>query len=225
MTSLPCHQISSRDIEDIQEDSHQRQSTDSNGQRENISVVATCDSGPQRSDIRQVQSSVFDSNGLHSDPELSSTFRNPSELRFDLPHRSTPSDTVGVVLDPKYRQYLLHCVLFLASLIWVAATICYAFLSSSQYPRAVFSKPENTVLVLNIASTVSVFLLGALVIAACDNLRWSLATAPPGVGFATFLGLSRATSLYGVLILLMSNQGVGHRRWCLQRYDNPVFHF
>ena len=78
--------------------------------------------------------------------------------------------------------------------------------------------PENTIFAINIGSALSVFLLGELLIGACDNLRWFLAASPTGIGMASFLALGRSTGLAGVFNLMFSNQRVGHRKWRGQRY-------
>ena len=128
----------------------------------------------------------------------------------------------GITLNSKYRQHWLSCLLLIATSMWISATICFAFLSSSHSPRSVFSKPEKTILALNIASNLSALLLGTLVHVASDTLRWSFAASSSGVGARTFLSLSKATSLYGVVILLSSRAGLSHRIWGFQRYDNPT---
>jgi len=45
-----------------------------------------------------------------------------------------------------------------------------------------------------------------------------LAASSSGIGLATFLSLSHATGLYGLLSLFHTDQKVGHRKWCTTRY-------
>lgn len=123
----------------------------------------------------------------------------------------------GVVLAPKWRQYFTYLAMFIVTIMVVSATICMAFLSSPPHFVKIFTRPEHTIFILNLGSTISVFLISELLVCASNNLRWVLAANPSGVGIATFLALGRATGLLGVLNLLFSNQNVGHRRWCGQR--------
>jgi hypothetical protein len=122
----------------------------------------------------------------------------------------------GIVVS-KWKRFKECLILLVITSLCVVASICYSFLSSAAHPIHLFPKAEQTILVLSIASTVSVFLLGELVLEVCDLLRWTLAARSSGVGFATFLGLGRATGLIGVLRLFLSTQETGHRKWCSQR--------
>jgi hypothetical protein len=71
---------------------------------------------------------------------------------------------------------------------------------------------------LTILSNISVVGITELLNGALDSVRWTLAGSPYGVGLATFLALSKTTGLVGVFGLLISNQQVGHRKWCVLRY-------
>ena len=133
----------------------------------------------------------------------------------------TPSITKssrGTRLDPKWKQFLPITLLLSTTFLWLVATTWLSIVSSSSRPPTIFSRPEWTVLVLSLLSNGSLFLLGELTSGTCEILRWTIGLRSSGVGIATFLGLSRATSNFGVLSLLFSNQNVGHRRWCSQRY-------
>lgn len=124
---------------------------------------------------------------------------------------------VGVTLKSRWRQYIVQALLFFTASVVVGMTIAFAFLSSSAKPITIFSKPERTILVLNLSSTLSVFLLGEMFTISCNNVRWILAARESGFGMASFLALGNSTGLLGVFSLLHSSQDVGHRIWCLQR--------
>ncbi len=100
----------------------------------------------------------------------------------------------------------------------IGLTICLSFMSSSAHSVTIFAKTETTIFLLNIDSTISVFLITELLSGACESLRWTLASGSSGIGMATFLVLGKATGSFGVLRLLFSNQNVGHRKWCGQRF-------
>lgn len=121
---------------------------------------------------------------------------------------------------PKWKKFLVSWILLAASTLFFAATITLSFLSSSVNPHTIFSEPGTTITVLNVGSTISVFLVGELLLAASDNLRWTLAARTKGVGLATFLGLGNATGLLKVAALFFSNLNSRDRMWCAQRSPN-----
>lgn len=125
----------------------------------------------------------------------------------------------GIVLLPKWQQYRTNFVFFLLALISLTGTTVVAYLSSSTQPIAAFSNPKIIVLALTIGSGVSVFLLGQLVSSAFDHIRWTLAASPGGIDLATFLGLSKATDLLGVLSIVFSDNQLSPPKWCIQRYQ------
>jgi len=124
----------------------------------------------------------------------------------------------GTELKPKWRKYLLDYILLVTAITWFTFTVWYAFEAFSDNTSSkLFADPQRTILVLNILSHGAVFWFSQVVINSCENVRWLMASSPEGIGFGTFLGLSRATSNFGVLTLLSSNQRGGHRIWCIQR--------
>jgi hypothetical protein len=124
----------------------------------------------------------------------------------------------GIPLFPKWRHLLPNVLLLLVACAWLSLTVWLSSVSSSDHPPTIFSRPEWTVLVLSFLSNGTVFLMGELTVGTCELLRWVLISRPTGVGMATFLGLSRATSFVGVMSLFFSDQQTNHRRWCSQRY-------
>ena len=154
-----------------------------------------------------------------ADPEVET---EPGALALGDNPEPIDSDSVtgheGFAVEQKWKQYFNYSLVFVASVVCVTVTVTYAFLSSSS-KLTIFSNPGVSIFVLSFLSIVSAFLLNECVTGACDVLRWNLAVRPSGVGIATFLSLGRATSPTGVLRLLFSKQRVGHRRWCIQRFN------
>jgi hypothetical protein len=90
-------------------------------------------------------------------------------------------------------------------------------------PRLIFSRPERSILVLNIASQLTIFCLAELTSCVFEAVRWAIACSAAGTNAFTFLSLSRATNALGVLCLLFGSSGDqkfgrdGHRLWGGQR--------
>lgn len=134
------------------------------------------------------------------------------------PEFPVASETRGIVLQKRWKQFQRIFYLCLLTFICVVGTIIFAFLSTSSSASVYFSNPGITIFALQAATTFSVFLLGEMVSDTFDIFRWHRAAHPAGVGVATFFGLGRATSLWGLLRLIRSRQRVGHHKWCIQRY-------
>jgi hypothetical protein len=130
----------------------------------------------------------------------------------------------GIPLFPKWKNLLPNFLLLVIACAWLTMTVWLSSVSSSDRPPTVFSRPEWTVLVLSVLSNGTVFLMRELTVGTFDQLRWVLISRPTGVGMATFLGLSRATSFFGVTNLFFSHQQTNHRRWCSQRYLSDWSH-
>ena len=125
--------------------------------------------------------------------------------------------------------------LFLAVLtvVSLAVTIFFAYNCSSPRPissKLIFKKPANSILALNVLSQITMFCLAELAFCALDVLRWAFASRASGTPAYTFLALSRATNLAGVLCLMCGKgpnpgrfQPDGHKIWALQRHVRTVF--
>jgi len=123
----------------------------------------------------------------------------------------------GIRLQKRFGQFTSVLGLFLVSFVCVMATTCFAFLSAASPPR--FYIPNSAVLIvaLQAATAFCVFLLGEIVTDMFELFRWHCAAGPNGVGMAKFFGLGRATNLWGVFRLMLSNQKAGHQQWCILR--------
>jgi hypothetical protein len=89
-------------------------------------------------------------------------------------------------------------------------------ITESAVPRALKLSPGRAVLVINVLSQSLAFLGQILFSDVMEALRWVLLCREKGVLLATFLGLSRATSIYGVACLCRIRGS--HLFWCIQRY-------
>lgn len=141
-----------------------------------------------------------------------------------------PSQPIEVLPPPKEFQSSAQkqrWTLVLASLtaFCMAFTIFFAYNSSLEHPfstRLIFARPETSILVLNIASQVTIYCLAELTSSVLEAVRWAFACSTTGASAFTFLSLSRATNAVGVLCLLFGRdrQEVGkdgHRLWGGQR--------
>jgi hypothetical protein len=115
---------------------------------------------------------------------------------------SDDDEIVATVLPSTFRLLRRTWMLAVLSLGWTVFTIVFAFNCSLPKPFSDWllpSKSQNTLLALNIFSHGVVQLLGELALRAFDTLRWALATSKKGIPARSFLGLSSATGLLGVL--------------------------
>lgn len=83
-------------------------------------------------------------------------------------------------------------------------------------------QPSRTLLVVTIISQLLGLLINELFVSVFEALRWQLASRKGGVHVTTFLGLSKATSLFGALRLLYAGGSADHSWWCIQRYLNHM---
>jgi len=124
----------------------------------------------------------------------------------------------------KQRWTILLAIFTCGAMIF---TVFFAYNSSRSVPlstQLIFNGPATSVLVLNIASQVTIFCLAELTICVFEAIRWAFACSQRGVQGYTFLSLSRATNLLGVLCLLAGgtttkqNLSGSHRVWGSQRH-------
>jgi len=134
---------------------------------------------------------------------------------------------IGIRLQSMSRQYIWTWLIASFTASWIAFTIYFAYNCSLDQPRTtvlLFSKPQNTILMLNVLSHGAVLLLEALTSSALETVRCALACSKNGIPAYSFLGLSRANGILGVLNLLLEGgkgslvKRDGHRFWGIQRY-------
>ena len=125
------------------------------------------------------------------------------------------------------RWPVFTLLLALLTSLSMSFTVFFAYNSSSENPisrKLIFSKPERSILILNLASQITIFCLAELTSSVLETLRWTFACAASGIPVYTFLALSRSTNIVGVLFLLFGGgAGIttirrdGHRLWGSQR--------
>src|ERR1700736_1707805 len=109
----------------------------------------------------------------------------------------------------------------------MAFTIFFAYNSSVEQPYLssfITKNPARTILILNLASHLTLFGLAELTSSVLEVTRWALACSTTGTTALTFITLSRATSFMGALYLSLVNSGVRgrfyrnlHQIWGAQR--------
>ena len=169
-------------------------------------------------------------------------FSHPESLAQD--HERMAADNEGNVHPSPFpsnsslssvRQQWFTIILAYTTATCVLFTLFFAYNSCLDYPvwrGLIFARPERTVWMLNILSQVSIFLLAELTSSIFDITRWALASRDTGIPAYTFLVLSRATSIIGVVSLLLARtvstpryQFDGHRFWGIQRYVSRYLAF
>jgi hypothetical protein len=115
------------------------------------------------------------------------------------------------------------------SMLITSITVYYcwnASLASSPSARFLWNQPETTVFTINLLSYISTVLVSNLVSYTGDQLRWAKSCREEGFSFLSFLALSSATSVAGLVHLLFSPRPsvnsskakIKPRWWSLQRY-------
>jgi hypothetical protein len=132
----------------------------------------------------------------------------------------------------RIRQRSSTLLVALATALLLSFTIFFAYNSSLQQPYLslfVSKHPSRSVLILNIASHLTLFCLADLMATVLESVRWTLACHGTGTPALTFLTLSRATGFVGSLFLSFGKSKVrgafptnDHRVWGLQRYSHPL---
>jgi hypothetical protein len=126
----------------------------------------------------------------------------------------------GSVLQSKSKQLRLLWISAIGTFLLSAFATLYAWsvlvsVDPALGPLRSLS-PGKTVWVVNILSQAVAFSISELLTGVFEALRWTLASRESGVLITTFLALSRATPLLGV-VSLWSVKGT-HRYWCTQKY-------
>lgn len=137
----------------------------------------------------------------------------PNWRRFSLP---TPppqytgriaSKSNGTRLQSIVRQSYQDFALGACTMICCLITLLYAYGATVGNPslQSLYKDTSYTVFLLWVLSQLSVFLVRQLISSTFERLRWALASAEKGILLTSFLGMSSATTLAGVLRLLVSS--------------------
>jgi hypothetical protein len=143
----------------------------------------------------------------------------PSPERDSPPQlNKAPSSRNAALLPTKSKQLKWTIVLFSVAVPLFAVSFLYIYAALiAQHPklgRLLFS-PSQTIFVVGLLSQVIALLIKHFFDNIFDALRWQLASRRGGVRTTTFLGLSGATSLLGLTMLICV--GGPHIIWCVQR--------
>ncbi|KAI9779690.1 MAG: hypothetical protein M1839_007188 [Geoglossum umbratile] len=130
--------------------------------------------------------------------------------------RPLPSSGRGSVLESKFKMFFTWA-LAIATLLLSVFSICYGYtvLLNRGSSRVFIRPPGETVLTVNVLSQFIAILLKQLLSSSFENLRWSLVSRRKGTLMTTFLALSQATSLQGIMYLFSLPDR--HLIWCIQR--------
>lgn len=121
-------------------------------------------------------------------------------------------------LEPKSQRFFSIWTIAISSAISTILTISYSYIvlvSPNAVPKHLVTSPGTTVLIVNILSHLVAFLVWGLFGDTLEALRWALACRTKGVLLTSFLALSRATQLSGVMYLC-TTQG-SHQLWAIWR--------
>jgi len=139
----------------------------------------------------------------------------------ERPNDSTESslnEVRATLLASKGRKHLTTWLTAILTLASSALTVWYsqrAMVDRTALPPALQHSPGTTVLIANVLSHIVSFLVVTLFMETLESLRWALACRRQGVLLTTFLAMSRATPVAGVLYLCKVRGW--HQIWALQR--------
>ncbi len=175
----------------------------------------------QWNETASVQPQQLEQASSHLGSDKNSTTRI-SEIAQSGPYppKRTALRTSSSVLESKMRKYTWIWILASTFIILSAFLTFFAYellIRESAIPRALELSPGRTVLVINVLSQSLAFLGHILFSNVMEALRWAFLCRKKGVLLATFLGLSRATSMCGVAYLCLIRGS--HLFWCIQRYN------
>jgi hypothetical protein len=136
--------------------------------------------------------------------------RRVSPTNDTTPYHEIHLDGHGHGSDFEYRSCGQHrCSLYSGSLLFLALgfgvlSAVYASGSATKMLnlRLFSSSPSNSLFALRVLSEISTILSWGLGLAALEELQWSLASRPKGVGLMNFVSLDLGTGLWGLLRLI-----------------------
>jgi hypothetical protein len=126
----------------------------------------------------------------------------------------------GKSIPSRFKQIASDTfAIILADLVVLGISIyAYETLVNSNPPQALlYLGPGGTIFIINVLSQILGTLIKQLFSSKLDVLRWHFASNTSGVPLATFLGLSPATSYFGVLGLVQVKGA--QRLWCVLRSE------
>ncbi|KAK3939403.1 hypothetical protein QBC46DRAFT_388109 [Diplogelasinospora grovesii] len=121
-------------------------------------------------------------------------------------------------LQRKTTRFAPTWIVALLALGTTAVTVWYSsrvMVNTTELPKVLQRSPGSTVLVVNVLSHIVAFLCLSLFSDVLESLRWALACRPKGILLTSFLAMSRATPVTGVLYLCKVRGS--HQIWAIQR--------
>lgn len=180
-------------------------------QSRTYSLMETSSQALEDSAVQPLQGQNFENNS----PKFEESFQI-----HEISHPDSNTKKHGTVLPSTFRQLrweLLLCLGMIPISILLFLYV-YASLISNNPPLGPFLfSPSRTLLVITILSQGLANLFLMLFSNVFEALRWHFASRKKGVLATTFLGLSPATSSFGVLKLLYASDICHHTWWCIQR--------
>jgi len=134
------------------------------------------------------------------------------------PSPSDPASLQASYLQHKAARFAPTWVVAILALGCSAATVFYSsrvMVNEAALPRVLQHSPGTTVAVINVLSHIVAFLCMTLFTDTMEALRWALACRPRGIPLTSFLAMSRATPITGVLYLCRVRGS--HQMWAMQR--------
>jgi hypothetical protein len=122
------------------------------------------------------------------------------------------------LLQRKSRRLATTWILAAMAISTSAFSVFYSYrvlVDEAALPPSLVLPPGATVLVINVMSHVVAYLCWRLFSDTIEALRWALASRPEGILLTSFLAMSRATPIMGVLYLCRTRGR--HQVWALQR--------
>ena len=144
-----------------------------------------------------------------------------------IDEKATDLESQRQVTPIRIRNQGVTIVMAFITAILMSFTIFFAYNSSLENPMLslfVSKNPERSIVILNLASHLTLCALAELTSSVFDAIRWALASQGSGTTALTFITLSRATSFLGSIYLSMGRSQVpdnsprnDHRVWGAQR--------
>jgi hypothetical protein len=162
---------------------------------------------------------------LPADPSESPPPTSPPEEVTEVDVEYSPvqdSGQRGIPIPGKWHQLLSLRIFCWTAIPGSAILFWYLYqslVSEEPHLGPLLLSPSRTLLVVTILSQGTALLLTAYFASVFDRLRWRFVATGDGVSIVTFISLSSATSLIGIIKLLIYARPRRHLIWTCQRFD------
>ena len=140
------------------------------------------------------------------------------------PRYSSTFPSGGTGLQSVARQSYLELALGAFAIPCCIITLLYAYGSTLEMPkpRALYLDTGFTIFILWTLSQASMLTVRQLVNTTFDRMRWVLASKKAGILLTTFLNMSPATTLLGVIRLLVFSGKIKEKSTNWERFKNKL---